>query len=135
LKPIQTAYDEIKTGFTQYFPPDKPQKQTMSIRETQQEEDDLKAAIALSLQESTSSQPIQNQTKSQSLPQAHPLPQQAEPPQPQSFSRVRALYDSFSEDPADLKFRKGDIITVIERVYKDWGKGSLRGKLKSCLPY
>jgi hypothetical protein len=36
------------------------------------------------------------------------------------------LFDSPSE-PGDLQFRKGDVITLLEPVVKDWWKGSLRG--------
>lgn len=38
------------------------------------------------------------------------------------------LYDFVPEDPGELAFRKGDIISVTNRDYKDWWEGSLRGK-------
>ena len=44
-----------------------------------------------------------------------------------TVSRVRALYDFQPSEPGELQFRKGDIIAVLESVYKDWWKGSLRG--------
>jgi len=131
LRPIQDAFNEISNNYSQFFPPDKPQKNDLND-DALKEEEDLKAAIALSLSEN-------NQT---SVPTNVAIQQQQQPAQQQqqqqqqesqisipkkSFSRVRALYDSFSTDPADLHFRKGDIITVLDRVYKDWGKGSLRG--------
>ena len=57
------------------------------------------------------------------------------PPQPASqgttaatVSRVRALYDFVPSEPGELQFRKGDVIAVLESVYKDWWKGSLRGE-------
>ena len=60
--------------------------------------------------------------------------QQKAPVQPVSsgttaatVSRVRALYDFQPSEPGELQFRKGDIIAVLESVYKDWWKGSLRG--------
>lgn len=140
LRPIQDANREVQRNYSQYFPPDKPQKHNLD-NDRLKEEEDLKAAIALSLaennqasiptsqdiqlQQQQSQQPIQQQAQQvQSQPQSQ-QPQQ----QQQSFSRVRALYDSCSQDPADLHFRKGDIITVLDRVYKDWGKGSLRGQI------
>ncbi|KAF2088119.1 hypothetical protein K490DRAFT_64793 [Saccharata proteae CBS 121410] len=44
-------------------------------------------------------------------------------------SRVRALFDLEPSEPGELRFRKGDIITVLDKsVYKDWWKGSLRGQ-------
>lgn len=45
-----------------------------------------------------------------------------------TVSRVRALYDFQPSEPGELQFRKGDIILVLESVYKDWWKGSLRGQ-------
>lgn len=62
---------------------------------------------------------------------------QAEPPAAQAVpsgtsaatvSRVRALFDFQPSEPGELQFRKGDIIAVLESVYKDWWKGSLRGQ-------
>jgi signal transducing adaptor molecule len=41
---------------------------------------------------------------------------------------VRALFDFQPSEPGELQFRKGDIIAVLESVYKDWWKGSLRGQ-------
>ncbi|ODV95031.1 hypothetical protein PACTADRAFT_81571 [Pachysolen tannophilus NRRL Y-2460] len=46
-----------------------------------------------------------------------------------TVSRVRALYDLVSYEPDELSFRKGDVITVIESVYRDWWRGSLRGQI------
>ncbi|KAI5290006.1 ESCRT-0 subunit protein hse1 [Ascosphaera aggregata] len=45
-----------------------------------------------------------------------------------TVSRVRALYDFTPSEPGELAFRKGDIIAVLESVFKDWWKGSLRGQ-------
>ena len=63
------------------------------------------------------------------------LSQQTAPPQPMpsgttaaTVSRVRALFDFQPSEAGELQFRKGDIIAVIESVYKDWWKGSLRGQ-------
>ena len=61
--------------------------------------------------------------------------QQTEIPPPVSsgttaatVSRVRALYDFQPSEAGELQFRKGDVIAVLESVYKDWWKGSLRGQ-------
>ncbi len=45
-----------------------------------------------------------------------------------TISRVRALVDFQPSKAGELQFRKGDIIAVIESVYGDWWKGSLRGQ-------
>ena len=42
-----------------------------------------------------------------------------------TVSRVRALYDLISYEEDELSFKKGDVITVIESVYRDWWRGSL----------
>jgi signal transducing adaptor molecule len=60
-------------------------------------------------------------------------PSQAQPAAPQgttaaTVSRVRALYDFTPSEPGELAFRKNDIIAVLESVFKDWWKGSLRGQ-------
>ncbi|CAG8842386.1 31211_t:CDS:2, partial [Racocetra persica] len=49
-------------------------------------------------------------------------------PQPPSVSRVRALYDFRPTESNELGFSCGDIINVIDNVYKDWWKGELRGQ-------
>lgn len=46
-----------------------------------------------------------------------------------TVSRVRALFDFQPTEAGELQFRKGDIIAVMESVYKDWWKGSLRGQI------
>ena len=38
------------------------------------------------------------------------------------------MFDFQPSEPGELQFRKGDIIAVLESVYKDWWKGSLRGQ-------
>uniref|UniRef100_A0A8R2FDD8 SH3 domain-containing protein n=1 Tax=Acyrthosiphon pisum TaxID=7029 RepID=A0A8R2FDD8_ACYPI len=38
------------------------------------------------------------------------------------------LYDFTPSEPGELAFKKNDIIAVLESVYKDWWKGSLRGQ-------
>lgn len=58
---------------------------------------------------------------------------QQPPPQPvgqtaATVSRVRALFDFTPSEPGELAFGKGDIIAVLESVYKDWWKGSLKGQ-------
>ncbi len=45
-----------------------------------------------------------------------------------TVSRVRALYDFVPVEPGELEFKKGDVIAVLESVYKDWWRGSLKGK-------
>ena len=43
-------------------------------------------------------------------------------------SRVRALHAFEPTESGELGFEKGDVIKVIDRLYKEWWKGQLRGK-------
>lgn len=69
-------------------------------------------------QATTSSAPTQ--TPSQPMPQGTTAA---------TVSRVRALFDFQPSEPGELQFKKGDVIAVLESVYKDWWKGSLRGQV------
>lgn len=109
----------------------------------QKEEEELQMALALSVKER---KPVPG--PSQSAPSAAaasastptPAPATAAQEEPAishavppgtsaaTVSRVRALFDFQPSEPGELQFRKGDIIAVLESVYKDWWKGSLRGQ-------
>ncbi len=99
-------------------------------------------ALALSIKDrpsggvgsSSSSRPGPSQTSSSGFPIAQNN-NNSTPSQPvpsgttaATVSRVRALFDFQPSEPGELQFRKGDIIAVLESVYKDWWKGSLRGQ-------
>merc|ERR1711939_395944 len=94
----------------------------------------LQMALKLSTQDKTP----QPQTKPAQQPGQSAGPSQTQPAsQPQTVpsgttaatvSRVRALFDFHATDPDELTFRKGDVIAVLESVYKDWWKGLLRGQ-------
>ncbi|KAJ4478859.1 hypothetical protein C8J55DRAFT_561221 [Lentinula edodes] len=43
-------------------------------------------------------------------------------------NRVRALHAFTPTEPGELAFSAGDIITVVDRGYKDWWRGQLRGR-------
>ena len=93
-------------------------------------------ALALSIKDkAAATQSSSKQSSNQEAPsQVASSSQQKAPSQPvpsgttaATVSRVRALYDFQPSEPGELQFRKGDIIAVLESVYKDWWKGSLRG--------
>ena len=93
-------------------------------------------ALALSIKDKASAAKSSTQKQGQAASSSESGPsQQAAPPQPlptgttaATVSRVRALFDFQPSEPGELQFRKGDIIAVLESVYKDWWKGSLRGQ-------
>jgi len=95
-----------------------------------QEDEELQMALALSLQDKSSSS---NQTSGQASSgkvaddSDYPTQPQASGTTAATVSRVRALYDFKPSEPGELEFRAGDTIAVLESVYKDWWKGSLRG--------
>jgi signal transducing adaptor molecule len=93
-------------------------------------------ALALSLSDTHITQPASAQPQPISL-NPPGQPQQLFPPQPvakppqttaATVSRVRALYDFAPIEPSELPFRRGDIISVLDSAYKDWWRGSLRGR-------
>lgn len=119
-------------------PPSKPTKQQITNVDRQKEEEELQMALALSVKDkqpsNTQSEGRQHDQSSASS-SAIPAAQTAAPSQPASqgttaatVSRVRALFDFQPSEAGELQFRKGDIIAVLESVYKDWWKGSLRGQ-------
>ena len=95
-------------------------------------------ALALSIKDKPSSNGQMSgrkQSQPSSSSAAGPSQQAAAAIQPASqgttaatVSRVRALFDFQPSEAGELQFRKGDIIAVLESVYKDWWKGSLRGQ-------
>jgi len=95
-------------------------------------------ALAMSIRESKGAAPTAatsnkpQESNASATPQAAQPAQQAQPvpsgTTAATVSRVRALFDFQPSEPGELQFRKGDIIAVLESVYKDWWKGSLRGQ-------
>lgn len=51
------------------------------------------------------------------------------PPPVVAGSFVKAITNHDAAVPDELKFKKGDIIIVLEPVYKGWWKGSLNGQV------
>ena len=45
-----------------------------------------------------------------------------------AVTRVRALHSFEPTEPNELAFDKGDIIKVVNREYKDWWRGQIRGR-------
>ncbi|MCJ1369525.1 ESCRT-0 subunit protein hse1 [Loxospora ochrophaea] len=133
---MEQAYMKLKSQNPNLHPPSKPTKRQITDVDRQKEEEELQRALALSVQDKTpagqSRTQQQNQASSSSTAASS---KQTAPSQPlpagttaATVSRVRALFDFQPSEPGELQFRKGDIIAVLESVYKDWWKGSLRGQ-------
>ncbi|KAL4887155.1 hypothetical protein BJY04DRAFT_177472 [Aspergillus karnatakaensis] len=133
---MEQAYMKLKTQNPNLQPPSKPVKREITDVDRQKEEEELQMALALSIREKPAPAPEPQAESSNSAPGPAPTNQaQAAPAGPvpsgtsaATVSRVRALYDFQPSEPGELQFRKGDIIAVLESVYKDWWKGSLRGQ-------
>ena len=115
-------------------PPSKPGKREITDVDRQKEEEELQMALALSIREKPTAG-LQPQAESSSSAAAPENQTQVAPAGPvlsgtsvATVSRVRALYDFQPSESGELQFRKGDVIAVLESVYKDWWKGSLRGQ-------
>lgn len=120
--------------------PSKPHKREITDLDRQKEEEELQMALAISLKDRAggsqqAGKAIAGPSASASSSSQAPAESSAPAPAPQpphttaaTVSRVRALYDFVPSEAGELAFRKGDIIAVLESVYKDWWKGSLRGQ-------
>ncbi|KAK3292499.1 class E vacuolar protein-sorting machinery protein HSE1 [Chaetomium fimeti] len=137
------AFYRLKQSNPTLQPPSAPQKNSLTDQDRQKEEDELQIALKLSLQEEErKKKPAQaaaaaGPSGAAGSTTAGPATQQqpAAPIQPMpsgttaaTVSRVRALYDFAPSEPGELEFKKGDVIAVLESVYKDWWRGSLKGK-------
>ena len=129
---MNDAFHRVKQSNPTLQPPSAPVKQGLTDLDRQKEEDELQMALKLSLQD----EERKKTPAAGSSTQAGPSTQQESSPAPATqagttaatVSRVRALYDFAPSEPGELEFKKGDVIAVLESVYKDWWRGSLRGK-------
>ncbi|XDG05971.1 hypothetical protein ABKA04_005586 [Annulohypoxylon sp. FPYF3050] len=132
------AYYRLKQSNPTLQPPSAPQKTGLTDLDRQKEEDELQMALTLSLQEEerkkvpqpgpTVAGPSSGAGPSAAANQTEPIPSHPTGTTAATVSRVRALYDFVPSEPGELEFKKGDIIAVLESVYKDWWRGSLKGR-------
>ncbi|CEO60889.1 Putative Class E vacuolar protein-sorting machinery protein hse1 [Penicillium brasilianum] len=138
---MEQAYMKLKTQNPNLQPPSKPVKSAMTDVDRQKEEEELQMALALSIKDknpppgpapqaesstaAAASTSAAAPTNTAEAAVAQPVPSGTSAA---TVSRVRALFDFQPSEPGELQFRKGDIIAVLESVYKDWWKGSLRGQ-------
>lgn len=119
----------------------------MTDAERAKEDDELQMVLALSLEETKAQKHQEELAETSSIEPAHSQPSgdaaaklsnnsnnpftsnSQQGTTAASVPRVRALYDLNATDPSELSFRRGDVITVLESVYHDWWRGSLRGEV------
>ncbi|KLP08303.1 Uncharacterized protein Y057_12957 [Fusarium fujikuroi] len=116
---MSDAYNRATRSNPNIQPPSAPQKQGLTELDRQKEEDELQMALKLSLQE---------EERKKTAATKSPAPAAPAGTTAATVSRVRALFDFAPSEPGELEFKKGDVIAVLESVYKDWWRGSLRGK-------
>lgn len=120
-------------------PPQAPTKREITLSDRQKEEEELQMALKLSVQDkpAPSSQASEQKSnvaelsgQSNTVGPAQTATSQSMPSgtTAATVSRVRALFDFQPSEPGELQFRKGDVIAVLESVYQDWWRGSLRGQ-------
>ncbi|TQV97702.1 hypothetical protein V2A60_006565 [Cordyceps javanica] len=125
------AYYRLKQTNPTLQAPSAPQKQGLTASDRQKEDDELQMALKLSLQEEDRKKAVASSSSAQpgssGKDDAAPAPPVAAGTTAATVSRVRALFDFAPSEPGELEFKKGDVIAVLESVYKDWWRGSLKG--------
>ncbi|KAH7375310.1 class E vacuolar protein-sorting machinery protein HSE1 [Plectosphaerella cucumerina] len=131
------AYYRLKQSNPTLQAPSAPQKTGLTDADRQKEDEELQMALKLSLQDEERQKPAESSaagpsggagpsgTQQQDQPSATPVPAGTTAA---TVSRVRALFDFVPSEPGELEFKKGDVIAVLESVFKDWWRGSLKGK-------
>lgn len=108
-----------------------PSKNKIADDVKQREQRELEEALKLSLQEFETQKKQGTPQQSQIAVSNSQPPQQQQQQQqaPRIVKKVRAMYDLNTSEKDELSFNKGDIIIVLEQVYRDWWRGSLRGNI------
>jgi len=130
---MNDQYHRLKSQNPNLHPPSAPSKSRLTDIDRQKEEEELQMALKLSIQDKATQAQATTSQATPSQPGAVQAQPAAQAPVPSgttaaTVSRVRALFDFQATDPDELTFRKGDIIAVLESVFKDWWKGLLRGQ-------
>ncbi|KAI9309200.1 hypothetical protein BJ944DRAFT_258936 [Cunninghamella echinulata] len=137
---MNDVYHSLRAEGVPFPNPQKPKKEfSQTELDKQKEEEELQLALALSLSETENRSSYKaSSTTTSNAPKASTTANTTtnttissapvEAPEEPKVTRVRALYDFQPTEQGELGFQKGDVIRVIESVYRDWWKGDLRGK-------
>ncbi|KAI9319147.1 hypothetical protein BX666DRAFT_1923544 [Dichotomocladium elegans] len=126
---MNEVYHSLRAEGIHFPNPQKPKKEyTQMELDKQKEEEELQLALALSLSETENRSTYRPSAAASSVVTSTAEAPKAPQEEPK-VSRVRALYDFAPTEQGELGFQKGDIIRVLESVYRDWWKGELRGEM------
>ncbi|TIC47302.1 hypothetical protein E3Q08_00007 [Wallemia mellicola] len=121
----------------------RPRPPSPDYQKLKQEEDELQKVLEMSKmdiggrfnQVATSPSLPSTSTQSHTF-NTQQQPTSASPPPPvtktssnEAPQRVKALYDFEPQEANELGFLKGDVITVLESIHKDWWRGELSGEI------
>ncbi|KAK9467331.1 hypothetical protein V1512DRAFT_132989 [Lipomyces arxii] len=139
LSSMADALAQLNSAYPRLHAPDKPERPPVHKSATLEDEE-LQMVLALSLREKEEEDERAQKTRQSEIEEKERASlvntdgPAAGPSKPANAaktttSRVRALYDLTPTEPGELAFKRGDIIFVLESVYQDWWKGSLRGQV------
>jgi signal transducing adaptor molecule len=135
LSLMEETMNNLRSQGFQFPSPERPKKELSEYeleKQKKEEEEQIQLALALSLS-STERNGSRNTATTRTTPTVSTTPSQPvshnkDLPHAPSVSRVKALYDFVPTESGELGFSRGDIITVLDSVYKDWWRGELHGK-------
>jgi len=133
LSLMEDTMNTLRLQGFQFPSPEKPKKELSEYeleKQKKEEEEQVQLAMAMSLSERNGSR---NNTATRATPSVTTTPSQPvshnkDLPHTPSVSKVKALYDFVPTESGELGFSRGDVITVLDSVYKDWWRGELHGK-------
>ncbi|KAK6985016.1 hypothetical protein R3P38DRAFT_2575191 [Favolaschia claudopus] len=154
---MQECYEGLKAK-SGYTPPDDPAPPAVDDAIRRREEEELQRVLEMSVKDRGGRQPYgfeaedngagssssaaggssggyvpaQRETQRERSPSpvhtADPTPTTSAASATGIVTRVRALHPFAPTEPGELGFERGDVIKVVDRGYKDWWRGQLRGR-------